>query len=546
MTAALEILVDAAAAVTTLGAPMGATDTTVTLATTPTTTAGQFRLAVDTGSAYELVLLASPPTGNVYQVQGGLAGRGIEGTTAQAHVLGVVARAVLSSDGLQRFTGRPAASVVNPAAVAALAPSAAWPSGTLVFSAANGGQTFALITSSARTVDGTTVLTATASAGGGQWVDTKILPQLTTLVAPSIVTGLISGNASAGTPATAVVTWGSSPITVGATNLVLTIPQSATPILILSGTLTASITITVPSAVAPFWVVAAGVTFAGHAITFQYSTASTTFALTTPVAAQLFGDGASNLYGFLGSGTSVPQGLLSFLPWERTPTPWTRPRLDDLTNFPFSTVSAPATPVTLLGASLVAWWRPDLGFASSTWADQSGNGHTATQANGSQQFTLGASGPNGTATVAGSNASNTFMLASFAVSKPMWIWIVCRWTSASTNQYMLDGPTFGQSYFLKVGTTSVAIDSGASIGATVAPNTFQAWGLTYGTSGSICSNAVSLITGSTGTTASTGLTIGAAGNQSASADCLISDIVIASTPPAANVMLPYSVPRYGF
>lgn len=96
-----ELYINAPAGTSTLAASMGATDTTVTLGSQPTTAAGQFRVLVDA----ELILLSSPPSGNVYTVQGGLAGRGIEGTSAASHSSGSAAIVVLTSAALQSLTG---------------------------------------------------------------------------------------------------------------------------------------------------------------------------------------------------------------------------------------------------------------------------------------------------------------------------------------------------------------------------------------------------------------------------------------------------------
>lgn len=96
-----ELYINAPAGTSTLAASMGATDTTVTLGSQPTTAAGQFRILVDA----ELILLSSPPSGNVYTVQGGLAGRGIEGTSAASHSNGSAAIVVLTSAALQSLTG---------------------------------------------------------------------------------------------------------------------------------------------------------------------------------------------------------------------------------------------------------------------------------------------------------------------------------------------------------------------------------------------------------------------------------------------------------
>lgn len=185
----------------------------------------------------------------------------------------------------------------------------------------------------------------------------------------------------------------------------------------------------------------------------------------------------------------------------------------------------------------------------SSWADQSGNGHTASQATALQQFAyLPTGGPNSRAAVAGSNANNTFMLAAIGtLAKPCWVWIVARYTSAAGN-FLFDGGSVNTLTAHLSGALSIlSIYSGSFITwSSASCGVFQAYGFTFGATGSIYSNAVSEATGTTGTTASTGLTIGAAGNLSSSADCLISDIVIASTPPAPNALSAYSQSLYGF
>jgi len=122
-----------------------------------------------------------------------------------------------------------------------------------------------------------------------------------TVTAPLVAALGIGGNPAAASPAAAAFTFASSAIAAAGANLVLTIAQSATPVLVISGSLTASITVTLPSVRAPFWVDATAATLGGHTITFQYATTTKTYAMTTNVCAHLFGDGSAHLYGFLGS-----------------------------------------------------------------------------------------------------------------------------------------------------------------------------------------------------------------------------------------------------
>ena len=185
----------------------------------------------------------------------------------------------------------------------------------------------------------------------------------------------------------------------------------------------------------------------------------------------------------------------------------------------------------------------------SAWADQSGGGHNATQATPIQQFAyLPTGGPNSRAAVAGNNANTTFMTASIgALAKPCWVWMVYKATVNDSNNYVLDGGGANTMAVLQTGFTTLRLYAGsflpwsaASLGA------FAAYGLTFGSSGSIYSNAVLEASGTTGTTGSTGLTIGATVGGGAAADMQMCELVIANTPPAANALSAYSQSLYGF
>lgn len=190
---------------------------------------------------------------------------------------------------------------------------------------------------------------------------------------------------------------------------------------------------------------------------------------------------------------------------------------------------------------------------SSAWADQSGNGHTLSQATAANQMAYGASsGPNSTPAMIGTAALQTFMAtAAFTLTQAYWIWIVCRWTSAySTTATMIDGLATNLAGMTRLSSTSFRLYSGVAgftySGAT--PQTYQAYGLTVnGASSSIVSNGTTVATGTVSVTNQSGLTVGAGGADAAIAsDCLISEIVIASAVPAANVLSAYSQARYGF
>jgi len=152
----------------------------------------------------------------------------------------------------------------------------------------------------------------------------------------------------------------------------------------------------------------------------------------------------------------------------------------------------------------------------------------------------------------GTAALQTFMAtAAFTLTQAYWIWIVCRWTSAySTTATMIDGLATNLAGMTRLSSTSFRLYSGVAgftySGAT--PQTYQAYGLTVnGASSSIVSNGTTVATGTVSVTNQSGLTVGAGGADAAIAsDCLISEIVIASAVPAANVLSAYSQARYGF
>lgn len=184
----------------------------------------------------------------------------------------------------------------------------------------------------------------------------------------------------------------------------------------------------------------------------------------------------------------------------------------------------------------------------SSWADQSGHGFTATQATALQQFAYSPTGgPNSTPVMVGNSANVTNMTAAIGtLTRPTWVWMVCKFNSG-TSSYILDGGSVNTLVFRLINASQLSIYSGTTLSTgTVTTTTFQAYGLTFGSSGSIFSNAVSESSGTTGTTSSTNLTIGGVGGGSGSVDCSIAEVVIASTPPAANALSAYSQSRYGF
>jgi hypothetical protein len=104
-------------------------------------------------------------------------------------------------------------------------------------------------------------------------------------------------------------------------------------------------------------------------------------------------------------------------------------------------VAAPATPVTILGAKLRAWWRSDdlteAGTVSAV-ADKSGNGHNMAQGTAGRRPTYNATGgPNSVPSILHDGTDDALVAATLNLDAPLttptFVYLVFRqvtWTSA--------------------------------------------------------------------------------------------------------------------
>jgi hypothetical protein len=124
--------------------------------------------------------------------------------------------------------------------------------------------------------------------------------------------------------------------------------------------------------------------------------------------------------------------------------------------------SAPVTPKTILGASLMAWYRTALAATVSAWPDQSGNGdasRNAVQATGAQQPTL-------TPANASFNGRPSLNFPSSGMCMRTGIWSVPR--NQPITIFVVGMTSAASGYWLDArvdtGTSQQAINNGATAG----------------------------------------------------------------------------------
>ena len=221
-----------------------------------------------------------------------------------------------------------------------------------------------------------------------------------------------------------------------------------------------------------------------------------------------------------------------------------------------ATTFAPFVPTSIPGCVLSL--RADRGITLATgvsvWADQSGNGNNVSQATGSAQPTYNSSGgPNGQPYLNFAQASNQFLAsAAFSLSQPLFVWIVANQSGGSGNQYSIDGRSANTLALLIVSQTIVDMNAGAVLSWTSASaGTFQSYGMQFnGASSSLYSNNVSKASGSAGTNAVGGITIGAFGNGGGGflngniAEVIVYNSILSSD--SLNTLESYGNARYRF
>lgn len=123
--------------------------------------------------------------------------------------------------------------------------------------------------------------------------------------------------------------------------------------------------------------------------------------------------------------------------------------------------SAPATPLSIFGASLIVWARADIGIATvsgkvSAWADQSGNGNNFAQATAGNRPAFNTAPLNGKPTVRFSSVGQTSLLCANYL------------TDAAPGLFALVGTP------LQTSSTQAMYSSDAAVYITV--NGFNTWG----------------------------------------------------------------------
>lgn len=105
-----------------------------------------------------------------------------------------------------------------------------------------------------------------------------------------------------------------------------------------------------------------------------------------------------------------------------------------------------------LGSALLGWWRADLGVTLNgstvaAWADQSGNGRTATQGTAGKQptYVSSVSGLNNQPAFAFTTASGTYLSTAVGavVTQPSTLVVVSRSGTVTANLLAIDGPLGG-------------------------------------------------------------------------------------------------------
>lgn len=206
---------------------------------------------------------------------------------------------------------------------------------------------------------------------------------------------------------------------------------------------------------------------------------------------------------------------------------------------------------------LLAWWRADAGITTATgvsaWADLSGNGNTVTQATGSAQPTYNAS-----SATFGARPSLTFVAASsqalanasFNASQPDTIYIVGAFSVAASTEF-IDGTTNRQ-ILGQNATTNYEQYAGTSVlsGGITDTNAHAICGVfadaLSATAAYVDNSRVAVISGSAGTSALTGISVGGVAGGFLSGS--IAEVIIYSGSHNATnrgLMFAYIANRYG-
>jgi hypothetical protein len=207
------------------------------------------------------------------------------------------------------------------------------------------------------------------------------------------------------------------------------------------------------------------------------------------------------------------------------------------------------------------WLRGDIGTTIATgvssWADQSGHGRNASQPTGGSQPTLNTTVcPGGNAGLVFSRAGAKWMsVASFSLVQPEYVWVVMKWTSTSSNQYIIDGTSAANTMGLyQAANPAIIMTAGTVLSwASGTPTAFTALGALYsGSASSLRANDTIVISPSSANTgAPGGITIGSPEGQAGGlySDADLCEIVVlnaAPTPDVLSRLSSYRSSRYGF
>lgn len=184
---------------------------------------------------------------------------------------------------------------------------------------------------------------------------------------------------------------------------------------------------------------------------------------------------------------------------------------------------------------LAGWWRADLGFTVSSWADQSGlNRHLLQGTAGKQPVFSAAGGSNGRSMVTFDGVDD-LMSATFALSQPEQVFVVCKFNTVAS-QAVLDG-TVDVSMMLRqeLGGTTANMFAGSFLTLTAVSTTaWHAYDLAFNGASSVASvdGAVN-ISGAVGAAAPGGITVGSRVTGSP-ANVSVSEVVLYNRILSAN------------
>lgn len=227
-----------------------------------------------------------------------------------------------------------------------------------------------------------------------------------------------------------------------------------------------------------------------------------------------------------------------------------------------TTPSGETSPLIILGAALVAWWRADLGITLngsnvSAWADQSGNGWHLTQGTAVNQPAFSASGgPNSQAMVNFDGTNDVLPNAALARpapgTEPSLIFLILRQDVYANRRFCGAGVSNTLNIHQSALDPQIRMLNAAN-GPTNSALVVGAWGRIIGFFNNNTTDYLKIIattvTGTNcGNNTGVGFCLGANSPGSVEADCSIAEAFIANrdlTAPEATALDAYVTSRYG-